>query len=413
MKTTKLLLMGAIALGIFTSCSEDDKTASTPTLGENEVVVAGEITADANWTKDNVYILNGRVTVTNNATLTIQAGTVVKANPGAAAFASALVISRDGKIMAEGTADEPIIFTTVADDIESGQFNSPNMDPLNNGLWGGLIVLGKAPISAKNDAIELQIEGIPTSDQNGLYGGTDATHSSGILRYVSIRHGGTNIGAGNEINGLTLGGVGSGTEISNIEVVANQDDGVEWFGGTVSATNVLVWNCGDDGLDTDQDWTGTCTNFLVVTPTGGSAFELDGPEGNNASGNPHMFVNGTVYAGNNIDHLIDWDGSTNAGLQNVYFYGLEAGYGYVADDPNTTDDDEEFDPFESWGGDQSGTTSNIEIKLNGGTLEDLFAPGTTLPTSLTAVTSPTVGADATVFGWTWAGKSGALASIGQ
>ena len=413
MKTTKLLLMGALALGIFASCEKDEPTTTVVNTAANEVVVTGEITSDANWTKDKVYILNGRVAVTNNATLTIQAGTVVKANPGAAAFASALVISRNGKIMAEGTAAEPIIFTTVADDLESGAINSPNMDPLNNGLWGGVIILGKAPISAKNDAAELQIEGIPTSDQNGLYGGTEATHSSGVFKYVSIRHGGTNIGAGNEINGLTLGGVGSGTVIENIEIVANQDDGVEWFGGTVSAKNVLVWNCGDDGLDTDQDWTGTCDNFLIVTPQGGSAFELDGPEGNNASGKAHMFTNGTVYAGNNIAHLIDWDSNTNAGLDGVYIYGLKAGYGYVADDPNTTDEDEEFDPFQSWGGNGVGTTQNIQIKLNGGVLADLFAPTTTLPTALTVVTSPTVGADASVFGWTWASKSGALTAIGQ
>jgi hypothetical protein len=324
-----------------------------------------------------------------------------------------LVVSREGKIMAEGTADEPIIFTTVADNLESGAINSPNMSPLNNGLWGGVIILGKAPISAKNEAIQLQIEGIPTSDQNGLYGGTESAHNSGVFKYVSIRHGGTNIGAGNEINGLTLGGVGTGTEINNIEIVANQDDGIEWFGGTVSVENVIVWNSGDDGLDTDQDWLGTCNNFLVVTPQGGSAFELDGPEGNNASGNAHSFTNGTVYAGDAIDHLIDWDGGTNAGLRNVYIYGLEAGYGYVADDPNTADDDEEFEPIESFGGDGIGITENIQIQLNGGALADLFAPGTTLPTEITVVTSGTVGADASVFGWTWASQSGALSGIGQ
>lgn len=412
MKTTKLLLMGALALGMFASC-DDDESSTTTTPTSTDVVVSGEITSDVNWTKDNVYVLNGRVSVTSGATLSIQAGTVIKANPGAAAFASALVISSEGKIMAEGTADEPIIFTTVADDLESGAINSPNMDALNNGLWGGVIILGKAPISAKNDAAQLQIEGIPTSDQNGLYGGTESTHSSGVFKYVSIRHGGTNIGAGNEINGLTLGGVGSGTEISNIEIVANQDDGIEWFGGTVSLSNVLVWNCGDDGLDTDQDWVGTCNNFLVVTPQGGSAFELDGPEGNSSSGNAHMFINGTVYAGENIDHLVDWDGSTNAALSNVYFYGLSSTYGYVADDPNTADDDEEFNPFESFGGDGSGTSQNLEIKLGGGSLADLFAPGTTLPAELTAVSAGTVGADASVFGWTWASKSGALAGIGQ
>ena len=85
----------------------------------------------------------------------------------------------------------------------------------------------------------MQIEGIPASDLNGLYGGTEATDNSGVLKYISIRHGGANIGEGNEINGLTLGGVGSGTTIENIEIVANDDDGIEWFGGTVNVKNGL------------------------------------------------------------------------------------------------------------------------------------------------------------------------------
>lgn len=110
-----------------------------------------------------------------------------------------------------------------------------------------MIVLGYAPISA--DALTAQIEGIPPSDPNGLYGGDQPFDNSGVIKYVSIRHGGTNIGEGNEINGLTLGGVGSNTIIENIEIVANQDDGIEWFGGTVNVTNVVLWNVGDDAVD--------------------------------------------------------------------------------------------------------------------------------------------------------------------
>ena len=178
--------------------------------------------------------------------------------------------------MAEGTADAPIVFTSVADDlrpadIKNGVFYGTSLGNDVNGQWGGLLVLGKAPISAQNDSgddiTEAQIEGIPTSDPNGLYGGNDKADNSGVIKYVSIRHGGTNIGSGNEINGLTLGGVGSGTVIKNIEVVANQDDGIEWFGGTVSVDSVVIWNCYDDGLDTDQAWNGTVSNFIVVTPT--------------------------------------------------------------------------------------------------------------------------------------------------
>src|SRR5690606_11163985 len=102
---------------------------------------------------------------------------------------------------AEGTADNPIIFTSVADEIAPGMIASPNLDPDINGLWGGLLILGKAPISVSSNATDFQIEGIPPSDIRGLYGGNDPEDNSGVIRYISIRHGGANIGEGNEING--------------------------------------------------------------------------------------------------------------------------------------------------------------------------------------------------------------------
>ncbi|MEQ9263056.1 MAG: hypothetical protein RLP14_07845 [Owenweeksia sp.] len=412
-KIKSMMLYSAMAVFAFTSCDKDDDDDDNTLSCSNQEVMASDttasgtqiiykncnITSNETWSKENIYVLNSRITVTNNATLTIQAGTVIKGAPGAGASATALVIARDGKIMANGTAQDPIIFTSTADRIEPGETNSPNLKPDNNGLWGGVIILGEAHISAS--AEEVQIEGIPTSDQKGLYGGTNDAHSSGSFTYVSIRHGGTNIGAGNEINGLTLGGVGAGTVINNIEVVANQDDGIEWFGGSVSVSNVLIWNCGDDGLDTDQDWTGNCDNFLIVTPQGGSAFELDGPEGPAATGT-HTFTNGTVYAGADIDHLVDWDDETNAALDGVYFYGLAAGYGATTD----------FDPFESFGGDNSGTTQNLQVTLAGGVLADLFAGTVPGAVSVVAAGTATVGADASGFGWTWANESGALAQIG-
>ncbi len=212
----------------------------------------------------------------SGVTLTIEPGVIIKGEAGTGPNATALLIARGATLMAEGTASEPIIFTSVADEIEPGDIASPNLDPTLNGLWGGLIVLGHAPISA--DAASVQIEGIPASDQNGLYGGADPADNSGVLKYISIRHGGANIGEGNEINGLTLGGVGSGTVIENIEIVSNQDNEIEWFGGTVSVSNVVVWNTGDDAIDTDQAWSGTLDNFAIINP-GDECFELDGGEG--------------------------------------------------------------------------------------------------------------------------------------
>jgi hypothetical protein len=129
------------------------------------------------------------------------------------------------------------------------------------GLWGGLIVLGKAGLNSSPG--ESAIEGIPTSEVRGLYGGSDDADNSGQLAYISIRHGGTDIGAGNEINGLTLGGVGSGTSIHHIEIVANNDDGVEFFGGTVNVSNICISYCGDDNVDYDEGWRGKA-QFIFV-----------------------------------------------------------------------------------------------------------------------------------------------------
>jgi hypothetical protein len=375
----------------------------------DEVIINGNIESDMTLTADKVWILGGRVTVLSGVTLDIEAGTVIKGEAGSGVNSTALLIARGATLNACGTAELPIIMTSVADEIDgndvaAGNYSSPNLDPTLNGLWGGLIVLGSAPISAQNandeDVAELQIEGIPTSDLNGLYGGNDPADSSGKITYVSIRHGGTNIGSGNEINGLTLGGVGTGTTINNIEIVANQDDAIEWFGGTVDVDNILVWNFGDDGLDTDQAYNGTVNNFIIITPTGGSAMELDGPEGDFTQG-PNNFANGVIYAGNQIDHLIDWDEDTNTGISDVYFFGLEDGYGGLA-----------TDPIESFGGDGTGTTGNWEYTLANMPVDSVFIGVPAAALTEVPANGNSVGPDASMFGWTWAAHSGGLSALG-
>ena len=117
------------------------------------------------------------------------------------------------------------------------------------GQWGGLILLGNARLNSVPG--ESAIEGIPTSEPRGLYGGDNDEDNSGMLAYISVRHGGTDIGAGNEINGVTYGGVGSATSVEYIEVISNADDGMEFFGGTVCVKHALVAFCGDDGFDYD------------------------------------------------------------------------------------------------------------------------------------------------------------------
>ena len=288
----KQILMSLLVLPLIFSCKKQgctDPTAinysesaeqdnGTCNYEQNENQLPLTISSDLTLTNDNVWYLVGRTSVTNGTTLTIEPGTIIKGNQGTGTNAACLIIARGAKIIAQGTPQQPIIFTSVADNIEVGQSSGTSLGETINGLWGGLIILGNAPISA--DAQSVQIEGIPASDNNGLYGGTNENDNSGILNYVSIRHGGANIGEGNEINGLTLGGVGSGTIINNIEVFANQDDGIEWFGGNVNVSNVLVWNVGDDCVDIDQAYGGTINNVLIVPGlTTDHVLEIDGGEG--------------------------------------------------------------------------------------------------------------------------------------
>tara|TARA_B100000575_G_scaffold40904_1_gene28502 strand:- start:16488 stop:17795 length:1308 start_codon:yes stop_codon:yes gene_type:complete len=295
MKNYKLSFFYLFTLLII-ACSEEDPVIEyvivTETVTETNTdevdpfadsTLEGNITENKTLDASKIWLIKGRVSVTDGITLTIPAGTIIKAAPGTGADASTLIVARGGKIIANGTADNPIIMTAAADNIEVGGTypeSGPALKVDTRGLWGGLLILGKAPCSFKSDVTELQIEGIPTSDTNGLYGGSVADDNSGSFQYISIRHGGAEIGEGNEINGLTLGGVGSGTTVNQIEVLGNVDDGIEFFGGTVKATNLLVWGQGDDAIDIDQGYAGTIDGALVVlTAASDHGFEIDGPEG--------------------------------------------------------------------------------------------------------------------------------------
>jgi hypothetical protein len=322
-------------------------------------------------------------------TLTIEPGTIIKGEAGTGANATALLIARGGNIVAQGTPSLPIIFTSVADeisqsDIAAGNFQSPNLDPTVNGLWGGIIVLGKARISPKPDATgevsSVQIEGIPTSDANGLYGGNDDSDNSGIISFVSIRHGGANIGSGNEINGLTLGGVGEMTTINNVEIVANQDDGIEWFGGSVNVSYVSVWNCGDDAIDTDQSWKGELNNFVVISPAG-HCFELDGPEGSYEAG--HLIQNGDIYVGTGQD-LINVDANSIVDLKHLYFTDITSTNSKIN---RTTAPGVTFENI----------VLNVDTAAN-------YINGT-LPQSA-VVKGQILKANTTTLGWTWAKQAG-------
>ena len=259
-----------ILIGLTLACGAFTSRGGTIQVTDDSI--QGKVT----WSADNIYVLNGLVFVEDGETLTIEPGTVVKGQPGQGAESSALVVARGGKIFAEGTADQPIIFTALDDDVDDPEDFGTN----DRGLWGGLIVLGRSTLNspaASGTPITDNIEGIDINEPRGIFGGNDEADDSGVIRYVSIRHGGTLIGADNEINGLTLGGVGSGTTIEYVEVFANQDDGVEFFGGTVNTKYLVVAYCGDDSFDYDQGYRGKGQFwFTIQNSDSGDGGEHDG-----------------------------------------------------------------------------------------------------------------------------------------
>lgn len=402
------MLFTASLMGL-TSCIEGNEKPVIDEGTNSSVEITSNITTNTTWQTGKTYILAGRISVTSGVTLTIQPGVIVKGQVGSGANASALVIARGAKINAVGTAAQPIIFTTVADEIQPGQITSPNLEPNLEGLWGGLLIMGRAKGSFAGDVTEIQIEGIPASDTNGLYGGTDDTDNSGVLKYVSIRHGGANIGEGNEINGLTLGAVGSGTVIENVEVVANQDDGIEWFGGTVSVKNALVWNSGDDAVDTDQSWAGTLDNFIIICGSNTDhALEIDGPEG--AYNAAHTVKNGSVK-GHPSSEFGDFRAGARGTFENLYFFNFPA--------PSANNNAGRGDLSLSGDNTIANFTggilkfSKLEATLvEGVTLQQAFRNGTDKSASTVALKANTVGANQAAFnGWTWASAANALADF--
>ena len=295
------------------------------------------ISADTTW--DGNYTMTGKVVVQDGATLTIAAGTVVKAtftaNP---VDATALIVAKGGKLNAVGTADQPIIFTTeyddlTATDVDNGKLvstvNGATNDLTTRGLWGGIIMLGKGIVG--EDGGEDDIEGVAEGYDFTTYGGSVADDNSGTLDYVSIRHGGATIANGDEINGLTLGGVGSGTKISNIEIISNDDDGIEFFGGNVDVTNILIFNQKDDAIDIDEAYAGTITNaYVAMGADSDNVFEIDGSEDSTKAVTGSYTIDGvTAYQAYDnsakLDQYGHWKSGATGANNNIVFKGFAAG----------------------------------------------------------------------------------------
>ncbi|MBK8807697.1 MAG: hypothetical protein IPO21_14075 [Bacteroidales bacterium] len=291
---------------------------------------SGNLTGDHTLlTCDKMYILDKKIYVGDGDTLTILPGTVIKATTQTGLASSALFVTRGGKIFAEGSECCPIIFTTINDQL-IGNYSFTNKE-----TWGGIIILGKAHNTCAAGEVSPEvpggiatssglaaIEGVDPSDLRHYYGVANSAFvnddNSGSLCYVSIRHGGTVIGTANEINGLTLGSVGSKTKLRFIEVISNGDDGIEFFGGTVDLKYARIMSCQDDYLDWDQGYTGRIQHVIgVQLPAGISGatgeaavgygdngIEADGDDGT-AYPRPwlsHPVVSNVTIIGNDADN---------------------------------------------------------------------------------------------------------------
>ena len=226
------------------------------------VVIDADITEDTTWCAHEEIFLEDYVFVTNGATLRIQPGTVIKGT-----LDTALTITRGSKIEALGTADAPIVFTSAQPEGER--------QPMD---WGGLILLGRAPIQVDGNPAtvdETNIEGFADTFGDRIrYGGDDPDDSSGTLRYVRIEWAGEVVGEDDELNGLTLGGVGNGTTIEYVQVHGGSDDGIEFFGGTVDAKYLVVSDVEDDAIDWDYGYSGRI-QYVVIRqgPAGDNGYE--------------------------------------------------------------------------------------------------------------------------------------------
>ena len=340
----KLFLVGsAFSLGSCTSDAESiietvvvtetvTVTTSIPTTTPtSKTVGTGGITYidDAQaWTNDRIWIMNGKVVVRSGGSLTIEAGTIVKAQNGQGVEATALVIAAGASINAIGTEDSPIIFTDIEDSIDYGDgIISPNRKPTDTGKWGGVIILGNAIVG--EDGGSDDIEGIAEGYTWTSYGGNDDEDTSGILSFISIRHSGTQLAGGDEIQGLTLGGIGSGTTLNNIEVVGSNDDGIEIFGGAAQITNIVILNQRDDAIDLDEGFRGTLTNAVIVMRSNSdNPFEIDGTEDSTGTiGGSFTINDATVYANtapeSGKNFLGDWKSDATGFTNNVVFKNID------------------------------------------------------------------------------------------
>lgn len=330
MKNNLFLGLAMITL-LFSSCTTNDTadivindnsvTNNTGGGGETTkplVYLSGTMSSNLTLSSDNQYVLNGPLIMEAGTTLTIPAGMTVKAEAtGASVY---IAISQGAKIIAEGTADKPIVLTSNAANPVAGN-------------WGGLILLGKAPV---NSVTGTQTS---TSEIGSLpYGGTDAADSSGSLKYVRLEYSGGAASGSSENNGFSFYGVGSGTVVDYIESYEGKDDGAEFFGGTVNVSHYVAVNNHDDSIDWTEGFSGSITDAYVKHgPDHDKGIEADGYNtdyshaatfwSNPTLTNITIIGNGSSTGGEAVRLRV----GTKASLNNLYIKGFDKGFGIHGD----------------------------------------------------------------------------------
>ncbi|GAA4846585.1 T9SS C-terminal target domain-containing protein [Algivirga pacifica] len=322
-KVSSIAMLALSSIG-FVGCGED---AVDPPVAPVVDALEGNIAENMTLTADKSYLLKGKVFVQAGATLTIEPGTIIY---GDKATAAALIVNRGAKIDAVGTAEKPIVFTS----------NQP-AGLRDTGDWAGVVLLGNG-ISNKGENVT--IEGISAAEgENGLFGGSNNADNSGKLSFVRIEYAGIALAPNNELNSLTMGGVGSGTQIDHIIVSYAGDDSYEWFGGAVNASYLIANRGIDDDFDTDQGYNGNLTyGFAQKDPAlsdmadgGGSrGMENSSSSSENAIVSMPKFKNFTMVGpkvfgsieGTNHANAVRNDKFSQASVENSVFIGYVKGF---------------------------------------------------------------------------------------
>jgi hypothetical protein len=316
------------SLFLFNSCINDELDFGTTNTNENYIILTGNLKTQT-LSKDFRYLIKGQAFVRDGSVLTLEPGTVVF---GDKASKGTLVVDLGGKIIAEGTAAEPIVFTS-----------SQKSESRDRGDWGGIVILGKARVNQPKAVIE----GISPAI---IYGGADDNDNSGILKYVRVEYAGIELTPNNETNSITMGGVGKGTTMEYCQVSYGGDDGFEWFGGTVNGKYFISLGMWDDCYDIDYGWSGHLQFALSVRypsfadQSGSNIIETDSaPSDTNPAGNfyttgvvSNLTGIGPIYERDkdksaynsinaNFQHCIDMRRYTSLTIANSVFVGMPRG----------------------------------------------------------------------------------------